>query len=244
MPGRGKIINGSIGLERMSRTTWQDRRWMRAALAGAVVLTLALGVGAGPAFAADDDDDTFDTKIFRKFLSGLGLQRDGESNIDYHERSPLVVPPTRTLPAPQSTATAVTNDPAWPKDRDVARKKTVKKKAAIPSEEDDMRQLRPDEMRGTASRGRGNAEAPGVQGPRPEQLTPSQLGHSGFSLGSVFGGRDGKVVQFTGEPARTTLTEPPVGLRTPSSKYPYGSKGVLEADKNTARDQGSYGTDR
>jgi hypothetical protein len=227
----------------MSRTTWLDGRWMRATLAGAVVL--ALGVGAGPAFAADDDDDdTFDTKIFRKFLSGLGLQRDGESNIDYHERSPLVVPPTRTLPAPQSTATAVTNDPAWPKDRDVARKKTVKKKAAIHSEEDDMRQLRPDEMRGTAARGRSAAGPnPGVETTRAEQLTPSQLGHGGFSFGSMFG-KDGKVVQFTGEPPRTSLTEPPVGLRTPSSKYPYGSKGVLEADKNTARDQGSYGTDK
>jgi hypothetical protein len=224
----------------MSGKLWHAEGWMRAALAGVVAITMALA--AGPAFAADDDDDdTWDTKVFRNFLLGLGLQRDGGAGIDYHERSPLVVPPSRELPPPQSAAT-VTNDPAWPKDRDVAKRKTTKKKQAIPTEEDDMRQLRPDELRG-AARGRPTGEAPGVQGARPEQATPSQLGHTGFSLGSMFS-RDGKQVQFTGEPPRTNLTEPPPGLRTPSSKYPYGTKGVLEPDKGAPEDRGSYGTNR
>jgi hypothetical protein len=216
---------------------------MRAARAGAVAVAMVLA--AGPAFAADDeDDDTWDTKVFRNFLLGLGLQRDGGPGIDYHERSPLVVPPSRDLPPPQAGGAGATTDPAWPKDRDVAKRKTAKKKQVIPSEEDDMRQLRPDELRGSAVARRPNSEASGVQGARPEQATPSQLGHSGFSFSNVFS-REGKQVQFTGEPPRTSLTEPPPGLRTPSSKYPYGTKGVLERDDNRkVEDRGSYGTNR
>lgn len=219
---------------------------MRFALAGAAGLMLALAVNVTPASAADDEEDTFDTKIMRGFLKGLGLKRDGEDGIDYHERSPLVVPPSRDLPAPQNGEATLTNNPAWPKDRDVARKKTAKKKApTIQSEEEDMRQLRPDELRGAQSvRGRGvGGEQPGVNSTRAEQLSPSQLGHGGFSFNQLFS-REGKVVQFTGEPPRTALTEPPPGLRTPSSKYPYGSKGVMEKEVNAPRDQASYGTDR
>lgn len=218
----------------MARMTCQNASWGRAARAIAVVLVMAAGIV--PALAGDDDDEdeTIDTKILRQFLGGLGLRGDNGSQIDYHERSPLVVPPTRTLPPPQSAATSVDNNPAWPKDRDVARRKPTKKAAAaaVPSVEEDMRMLRPNELQGNRPAGRGNAGEPAANpdGTRAGQLSPSQLGFNGF--GSVFN-RDGKVVQFTGEPPRASLTEPPAGLRTPSSKYPYGSKGVLEADKNS-----------
>src|SRR5688572_24974302 len=113
----------------MSPTIWQDGKWLRAAFIAAVALTLTLGHSTSPAFADDDDDkwDTIDNKILRGILSGLGLKRDGEGGIDYHERSPLVVPPSRELPPPQSAAT-VTTDPAWPKDPDLARKKQARKK--------------------------------------------------------------------------------------------------------------------
>lgn len=219
--------------------TCKNRPWLRAARAGAVVLVMAAGVA--PVLAADDDDDeTFDTRIVRQFLGGLGLQRDSASQIDYHERSPLVVPPTRTLPPPQSAT--VDNNPAWPKDRDVARKKSSKKAtaAAVPTLEDDMRMLRPGEMRGNPTASRGDASDPAPNNPegvRGGQMTPSQLGFNGF--GGMFS-REGKVTQFTGEPPRTDLTEPPPGLRTPSSKYPYGNKGVLEADKNGPSDRAAY----
>jgi hypothetical protein len=235
----------------MSPTIWQDGKWLRAGLIAAVALTLTLGATTGPAFAEDDDDkwDTIDNKILRGILSGLGLKRDGEGGIDYHERSPLVVPPSRELPPPQNAAT-VTNDPAWPKDPDIARKKTARKKQknTVESEEADMRQLSPSELRGTAgTAGRTGTLSDGNAGPtgaRPEQLSPSQLGHRGLSFGSVFN-REGTAVQFTGEPQRSTLTEPPPGLRTPSANHPYGSKGVLERVDNTkTEDRGSYGTNR
>jgi len=244
------FTDGIIGFGNMSPTLRQDGKWLRAALIAAVALTISISTAARPALAADDDEDkwdTIDSKILRGILGGLGLKRDGEeAGIDYHERSPLVVPPSRDLPVPQTAAT-VTADPAWPKDPDITKKKTAKRKQknSVESENDDMRQLSPSELRGapagrTGTLSEGNATP---TGPRPEQLTPSQLGSKGFSFGSVFN-KEGTAVQFTGEPQRTTLTDPPVGLRTPSSRYPYGNKGVLTPDTNESRDQASYGTNK
>src|SRR2546425_12990418 len=107
----------------MSVRTGQGGKGVRAALAAAIALTL---VSVAPARAADDDDDTADTKFFRGLLSGLGL-KSANNPIDYHERSPLVVPPSRELPAPGTEAT-IANNPAWPKDPDVSRSKKVTRK--------------------------------------------------------------------------------------------------------------------
>ena len=76
------------------------------------------GTSAFAQSAAEDEDVPLDTKLMRQFLKDLGLRRDGEG-IEYRERAPLVVPPSRNLPPPQSEA-AVTANPAWPKDPDVA----------------------------------------------------------------------------------------------------------------------------
>ena len=240
----------------MSPTIWQDGKWLRAAFIAAVALTLTLGHTTRPAFAEEDEEvkwDTIDNKILRGILTGLGLKKDGEAGIDYHERSPLVVPPSRDLPLPQNAATMTSTNPAWPKDPDVTRKKTAKKKQknTVESEEADMRQLSPSELRGatgtagrTGTTGTLSEGTTAPTGARPEQLTPSQLRSPGLSFGSVFN-REGTAVQFTGEPARSALTEPPAGLRTPSSRYPYGSRGVLERVDNTkTEDRGSYGTNR
>src|SRR6266496_161416 len=57
---------------------------------------------------ADDEENVpLDTKILRQFMKDWGLRRDGESDvgIDYRERAPLVVPPSRNLPRPQNEAT-------------------------------------------------------------------------------------------------------------------------------------------
>src|SRR5215813_7349000 len=80
-------------------------RQLRAAI-GALVLALTLGVVVGlsvagwstPALAEDDDEENvpLDTKILRQFLKDWGLRKDGsEVGIDYRERAPLVVPPSR-----------------------------------------------------------------------------------------------------------------------------------------------------
>jgi hypothetical protein len=217
------------------------RRTLATAVAAAVIGSLVSMAGLRAAMAADDDaDDTFDTKFVRGILSGLGLKRDGDDpGINYHERSPLVVPPTRDLPPPESSAGTL-RDPAWPKDSDVARRKAVKRaiRDTSGSETEDMRQLRPEELdrmrSGTARTATGATGQPG--GAAPEQLKPNQLGFTGFKWSSVFN-REGTVVPFVQEPPRTSLTEPPPGLRTPSPKYQYGNKGTLEPTREIGTDQ-------
>ena len=74
---------------------------------------------------------------------------DTEYDINYSERSPLVVPPTRNLPPPvdQSRRPA----PNWPKDPDVAKRKAKKNDDKPVIQQYDRaaeadRALRPDEL--------------------------------------------------------------------------------------------------
>ncbi len=86
-------------------------------LAGMLALTMIWASATAWAQDADDEDLPADTKFFRKLFKEFGLQREGEG-VEFRERAPLVVPPSRDLPPPQS-ADAVTRNPAWPKDPDV-----------------------------------------------------------------------------------------------------------------------------
>src|SRR5262245_12354961 len=124
-----------------------------AAWAGALSLALTLGWGSG-AFAqnAEEEDVPADTRILRQFMKDLGLQREGDNQIEYRERAPLVVPPSRTLPPPRSEGAVAHTNPAWPKDPDVAarRVEAAKKKAVARSAAEAMieegRPLRPSEL--------------------------------------------------------------------------------------------------
>src|SRR5476651_1677210 len=85
------------------------------------LLGAALLAAAAPARAADDDNNNvpLDTKIFRGIMESLGLQR-GNNSINYQERAPLVIPPSRAaLPPPERSDAALANSAAWPKDPDV-----------------------------------------------------------------------------------------------------------------------------
>jgi hypothetical protein len=53
-------------------------------------------------------------------------------------------------------------------------------------------------------------------------LSPSQLGFKGGLFG-MFKGNDSESKQFTSEPDRETLTQPPPGYQTPSPNYAYGT---------------------
>jgi hypothetical protein len=196
--------------------------------AGALAVALALTWSGGGAWAQDDDEDLpLDTKLMRQFLKDLGLMRDG-SGIEYRERAPLVVPPSRVLPPPQSAA-AITSNPAWPKDPDVKQRKAdaAKKKQPIKSASDTWEaernplprsELEKDRLpAGTASGGSPSPE----EGSRP--LRPSELGSKGV-FGGLFSSPFSKTetATFTGEPPRSSLTAPPPGYLTPSPNQPYG----------------------
>ncbi len=204
---------------------FRKRLLTNAVLAGVIGLTVLATCGPSARAADDnDDDDGFDQKIFRSILEGFGLSRDGPG-IDYRERSPLVVPPSRTLPPPESSAAV--NDPTWPVDPEAKASKAAKAAAAKTSafsdrDIDESRPLRPDEIRrGTRPRGteRRDSRATDNEG-RP--LQPSALGYMGGLFGSMFNLGKDETAQFTREPPRTSLIEPPVGYQTPSPNYPYG----------------------
>src|SRR5262245_19894345 len=115
--------------------------WMaqarRIVLCGALGLLVVATVAPVVARAQADDDGgqekttiwNFDRKVLHGVMRGLGLRNGSESSIEYHERSPLVIPPSRSLPPPQQAGAGQTA--AWPVDPDVKRKKeaAAKRKA-------------------------------------------------------------------------------------------------------------------
>ena len=211
----------------------------RAALGGLFALTLVFVTGAA-AFSADgEDEDTIEQKIIKNIMKGMGADVD-KDRIDFRERSPLVIPPSRDLPPPQE-AGQITN-PAWPKDPD--RVKPAAKQAK-PFESGSIAEqkmvsperypmISPEALRnGAIPSGKSEtttAPDPNANKDPGRNFSPTELGFSGF--GNIFGYK-AEQKPFTGEPARTNLIQPPAGYQTPSPNYPYGV-GVKET--NTVKD--------
>jgi hypothetical protein len=215
-------------------------RYQRRAVA-AVALALAISASAGAALAqeaTEDENVPLDTKIFRQLMKDWGFRREGDTaGIDYRERAPLVLPPSRALPPPQSEATGSINNPAWPVDPDVKRRKqeAAAEKAKLKggmSAEEQSRALRPSELN-VCRRTQGESPDGGNKGPAVgptaedsgRSLTPSELGSTNV-FGSLFSSfspnKKSETAPFTGEPPRASMTEPPSGYQTPSPSQPYG----------------------
>ena len=197
---------------------------------GLLVFGTAAVLGAAPVRAADDET-SFDQKIMNSIMDGLGFKRDGEASINYQERAPLVLPPGRDLAPPERSDPAAAN-PAWPKDPDVARRKAevaMQKNRNISDERElEQNPLRPDQLT-PGARGKKRQQAAraddGYQAPASgfgSQVLPSELGYSGSLYDAMFGKKKDEQTKFTGEPPRTSLTEPPAGYQTPSPDQPYG----------------------
>jgi hypothetical protein len=194
-------------------------------------LSLAVGIaaltGSVPARAADDE--SIDQQIYNGIMEGLGFKRDGAPTINYQERAPLVIPPSRDLPAPERTDSITANNPSWPKDPDVARRKAqaaMERDRNISDErEREQNQLRPDQL---TPGGRAKKRQPRDDGYQPpasgfgNPLSPSELGYKGGFFGMFGGGSNEETTKFTSEPPRASLTDPPTGYQTPSPDQPYG----------------------
>jgi len=195
------------------------------------VLGCALGITlltSGTPARAADDDLPMDRKIFRGILEGLGLRRDGEA-INYEERAPLVLPPGRALPPPENTGAALANNPAWPKDPDVVRRKIEaeqeRNRNVSDEREREQNPLRPDQITPGRIKKTPTRTADGYVPPAngsDNPISPSQLGYKGNLFGNMFGKKEEESAKFTGEPPRASLTEPPRGYQTPSPDQPYG----------------------
>lgn len=220
-------------------------------LAGA--LALATMAVSAPALAQAQDDAVepdsiwnLEQRVWGGIVRGLGLKDPNSPQIDYRERSPLVVPPNSNLPPPQARARP--NDPAWPNDPDLAKMRKAQEAKgkmgggnARSALEPSGRPISPDELnRGVprqqqASRsGSSNAPASGSD-PDGRQISPSQNGYfgglfSGRAWG--FGAYQDETGTFTGEPPRSQLTEPPPGYQTPSPDQPYGTTKRIERTKS------------
>jgi hypothetical protein len=183
----------------------------------AVLAALVVSANYSAARAGDDDDNPSFTD---KFMRTLGLKNPGttEYEINYAERSPLVVPPTRNLPPPASIS--ATPAPNWPKDPDITRRKQAKSDdKPTPRQYDsvmeDGRPLRPDEL--NVGRATPTVAPPGT----PEQSTPAAPG-ANKSIFSLDWMKKEQYATFTGEPPRASLTDPPPGYLTPSPDQLYG----------------------
>jgi hypothetical protein len=187
-----------------------------------LALAAVVALSAGPARAADDDDNrSVDSRIIDSVMKNFGLRSDGEA-IDYRERSPLVVPPRVDLPPPERATAPVAN---WPRDPDVRRAKEAAAVAArrrSKSFEEEGRPLTPAELnQGMRPGGRSAETTPGAGSTDTFRvLNPSELGFKGF--GRAFNLKSEESAPFTGEPERGSLTQPPAGYQTPSPNYAYG----------------------
>jgi len=214
-----------------------------AALSLSLVLAAAVLAAPSPVRAAEDEAP-LDSRILRGLLESIGLQKE-EKIINYQERAPLVIPPSKALPMPER-GDAVANNPAWPKDPDVlrakeeaARERTSNLRTTDEQLKIDARPLRPDELtpgpkpRAKVARTTQRAGSSSEYSDTGQKLTPSQLGYTGGLFGTMFGGRSDETAKFTGEPPRTSLTEPPPGYQTPSPDQPYGMSERSKAPKAT-----------
>jgi hypothetical protein len=192
-------------------------------VSGVALAALVVCAGTDAARAGSDTMSTT-TSFYDEVLQTIGLESGPAP--DYSERSPLVVPPTRDLPPPAADqAPAV---PGWPKDPDIAAKARAKVKDKPKPHPDSVvesaRPLRPDELSvpgggGGGSGGIGRPVDPDATSTSPAVTDPGKP--SLFSFDFLNPNRS-EYATFTGEPTRTSLTDPPPGYMTPSPDQPYG----------------------
>ena len=232
------------------RPTHPNARLMSSAALAAVFVAAML---VAPVAAHAEDDVAPDTKFLRGMMEAIGLQSPDKPAIQYQERSPLVIPQNDALPPPRTPGAAVANNPAWPKDADRARARMEKERQrnrdTSQEIEDESRPLNPGQL--TPGRGTVRARTQRPNGPAAinadvsgsDRLSPNELGYKGGLFENMFGGDDKKEdnARFTGEPPRTSLTQPPQGYQTPSPDQPYGlgskSAAPKAADSFTTRSE-------
>lgn len=203
-----------------------------ALLRGAMVCTMAGAFGVAPVFAADDPPEM---NLTGQLLTGLGLVAPPPPNIDYRERAPLVVPPTGDILPPPRDASAISQNPAWPKDHDAVVREQAEKtnwseawESVARDGNTSSRTLTPAELdKGYRA---GKATGSGFNNRRTNddnRLSLNQLEFFGW------GNKKGEeAVPFEGEPDRESLVQPPPGYQTPAPGAKYGVVSDRPEDKD------------
>src|SRR5207249_3598309 len=175
----------------LTKSPW-TRRARRIGFGGALAFAvLAAFIPAGVQ-AQDDEDDkkswwNLDKKLLNDFMRGLGLRNGSEPQIEYRERSPLVIPPSRNLPPPEQAGAGRTA--AWPVDPDVKRKQeaAAKRKDRKGYDPDyEGRNLTPSELNPPgANRSAGRTGTPESMGTVGSLMKPSDIGYFGGLFRSI-----------------------------------------------------------
>jgi hypothetical protein len=187
----------------------------RLAMGGVLVLIGLTGIAPGVARA---EDSSAESGLLGSMLKTLGI--GGDNHIEYRERPPLVVPPTRDLPPPQAAATA--RDPNWPVDP----KSAQPQRKGTQVRDLDRVPPRPAEP-GVAASG-----AP-AGSPDTTAAIPSQPAASGGFFGNLFSSGARPSGPVMAAPARKSLTEPPPDYESPSPSQPYGTAAPAAAKPAT-----------
>jgi hypothetical protein len=180
----------------------------RAPRLAAVALGIGLVMTVSAARAGDDEEDTrsFSQKFVDGVKAGFTITNMDSKGIDYHERSPLVVPSQLDLPPPAAGSEA--SAPNWPKDPDEKRRKAAlaARKKSVTNTTHDLTPAEEEAAR---------ASVAASQQPLPQQTFSEKVNN-------YLGGTKPEIGQFKGEPARESLTQPPPGYQIPSPNYAYG----------------------
>jgi len=143
-----------------------SRTMLRALHLAAIVLGIGLVMSANAARAEDDEDDaTFEEKIIKQIMTGIGGTNMENTGIEYRERSPLVIPPSLDLPPPDQ-ADASARNPAWPREQ-TRRKTAVQAKPqlyATPEDPGTSSRMSPEELRRGTNRNAGRVTDPSKSG--------------------------------------------------------------------------------
>jgi hypothetical protein len=176
--------------------------------------------GQGAAVTAEDDIESHilntDKRMLDSILGPLGLGSTPPPDINYRERSPLVVPAGRDLPPPGAKPAKSAD---WPIEPEVK----VKRAAAAAARTSGGKPVNPgkpiagtSEMYRVGESGKWDERDKVIKDPTFIELI--QTGKI-FQAGSS---RKEELGTFTGEPPRTSLIAPPAGYLTPSPAAPYG----------------------
>jgi hypothetical protein len=150
-----------------------------------------------------------------------------------HLPAPDTAPPAPNaivLPPPVEPNSARTRNPDFPLDPEVkAAQKNKKKKRMFSRAEDDPsysgRTLTPNEMKGTGPLTRGTKGASAATTDNDAQGSTDELKVP--LIGNIIRGvtkkQQAERLEFTGEPERQSLTQPPSGYLTPAANAPYGT---------------------
>jgi hypothetical protein len=206
----------------------KTRRNLHAALGALIGATLL--IAATPVRA---EEDSIEMKVLDGIMGAVGLSRKGDDQINYRERSPLVLPQSTELPPPETNKVA---NPNWPVDPEVKQARALEaleKKGDGRTSSERMEDSRLPLSRSEIDQGRTSRRQnnPNRGDQTLERSSWSELGYKGGIFGGVFGKEKEETASFTGETPRTSLIAPPSGYQTPSPAQPYAVGKTIYKDK-------------